>query len=198
MMNANFRNGIVIASLAIIISTWGRAQDSVQMTKHIAVYLEIYGHNYLSYKESLKPSTSINAGYRFQLKPTNFFVFSSLGWGAFSEINSKQWTHFIPIELTFQFGGEHHFVEIGGAFVKAWGEHRIEYSGSQGSGAVRQLSDGTQYVFKIGYAWYSKNGIMFRFAVSPHFYDRSLNAYDNKIMDKGIWIPIGISAGYCF
>jgi hypothetical protein len=198
----------LILFFALPVSVWSQdTSDNVE--RKMALYVEIIGHNYLPYRDDLKVVGSLNFGYRLPpVKGLGVWLIS-LGWGLFSEeyriplpsqpdIKGRSWVNFVPLEVSLQIGRKRHFGEIGGGFVQAWGKHQIEYQGSHGSQEHRELSQGHQYFFRVGYTFYSELGMLMRLSYTKHFFDSYLNVYNYKNIYKADWIPIGVSIGYTF
>lgn len=172
------------------------------------LYIEIVGHNFLSYKDDLRPVTSLNFGYTLPLSDV-CSVFGSIGWGLYRERYSIQipWQpatqhtsiiNIVPIEVSLRLGKKKHFGEIGGAISQAWGEYRIKYQSSQAASSVRVLKEGQQYIFRVGYTLITKYGVIVRVAISPHFFSPDLNHFNESNIDRAEWIPVGFSLGYTF
>lgn len=198
---------MVLVSL-LSLPAMGLNVDSVKVRfRHTTFYGEVLGHNYFSYSEQVKLASSINIGYRFQCIPSKINLEVSLGWGTFSETFSKQVPfqpteyyksriHFIPVEVALLFGRQIHFFDLGCGYASAWGDHSLRYKGANGSTAIRMQNYGGQFVLRVGYSCFMKNGIRIRVGFTPHFYDSSLERYQGMSIYKERWIPVGVSVGY--
>lgn len=182
--------------------------DTLCAGKH-HVYIDLHGHGYLIYSSSGKISPSLNYAYRFMIDSNRASGLASIGWGALLGFRTRQvpghpaeqsigMINFIPIEFVFLFGNRKNQFNIGGAITFAWGEHGIDYIGSQGSTVTRTMYNGRQYVAILGYSYFDESGYFGRIALTPHFYDSELKSYEGKFIHKATWIPLGLSVGYSF
>jgi len=189
------------------------ARPPLQMSStskgQFTTYAEFLGHNFYGFtKSSDRGIISANVGYRKKLGERPAYLLVSVGWGTYKTYQSSKASgfghvHYIPLEIALQIGPKKHCVEAGICVTQNLGEQFFRYEGvATGGGPPGSLSVSktyaVQFVPRIGYAYCSDAGIIFRVSYTPHLYPPAYNLYNGYTLKKPDWLPIGISFGWIF